>query len=111
MQRSLLGLILASFFSLAISAALSADLSRSSYGNASVREDETSCSCDAPGIVGRFCAIAYTCKDMGGLCLGRCAAVSENDAACSCDAPGIVGRFCAVPYTCKDMQGLCLGRC
>ncbi len=98
MQRSLLGLILASFFSIAVSAALSADLSRWSSGNASIREDETSCSCDAPGIVGRFCAIAYTCKDMGGLCLGRCAAVSENDMGCSCDVPGIPERVCATPF-------------
>jgi hypothetical protein len=111
MQRSMLSLILASFFAMAISVALSADLSRWSHENSSATGDEISCSCDAPGIVGRFCATAYNCKDMNGLCLGRCSAVSEDESGCSCDVPGVVAKVCAIPYRCKEMSGLCLGRC
>ena len=115
MQISMFRLILATFFSMAISIALGADLSRWSHENTYASQDQTGCSCDAPGIVGKFCATPYACKDMNGLCLGGCSAVSEDESGCSCDAPGVfpaaVGMLCATPYRCKEMNGLCVGRC
>ena len=49
MQRSMFRLILASFLSIAISAALGADLSRWSQGNGYPAQGQIGCSCDAPG--------------------------------------------------------------
>ena len=76
MQRSMFRLILATFFSMAISIALGADLSRWSHENTYASQDQTGCSCDAPGVfpaaVGMLCATPYRCKEMNGLCVGRC---------------------------------------
>ena len=72
MQRSMLGLILASLFSMAISVALGADLLRGSHEETYVSKGELSCSCDAPGIVGLVCATPYRCGEMSGLCVGGC---------------------------------------
>jgi hypothetical protein len=115
MQRSMFRLILASLFSMAISIALGADLSRWSQENASVSQDQAGCSCDAPGIVGAVCATPHRCREMDGLCLGSCAQAVEDESGCSCDAPGVVpavvGKLCATPYRCREMSGLCVGRC
>ena len=72
MQRSMFSLILASFFSMAISVALSADQLKWSQDKTYASEDEIGCSCDAPGVVGTVCATPYRCKEISGLCVGRC---------------------------------------
>ena len=115
MQRSMFRLILASFLSIAISAALGADLSRWSQGNGYPAQGQIGCSCDAPGVDGLVCASPYRCKDLGGLCVGSCVNASRDEAGCSCDAPGVfpemVGMVCATPRRCKDLGGLCVGHC
>src|SRR5271166_3251922 len=68
MQRSMFSLILASFFSMAISVALSADQLKWSQDKTYASEDEIGCSCDAPGVVGTVCATPYRCKEISGLC-------------------------------------------
>jgi hypothetical protein len=49
MQRSMFRLILASVLSMAVSVALSADLSRWGHEDVYVSQDQAGCSCDAPG--------------------------------------------------------------
>jgi hypothetical protein len=56
MNRSLFGLALASFFSMAVSVALAADLRMGSHQQTYTSSDQTGCSCDAAGIMGMFCA-------------------------------------------------------
>jgi hypothetical protein len=111
MQRSMLTLILASFFSMAISVALSADQLKATHKKTYASRDEFGCSCDAPGVVGRVCATPDRCEEMSGLCVGRCTYASKDEFGCSCDAPGVVGRVCATPDRCEEMSGLCVGRC
>ncbi len=111
MQRSLFRFVLASFFSMAVSVALSADLSKGSYNATFPAGDQIGCSCDAPGIFGRFCATAGRCEEMSGVCLGRCVDVASDRTGCACAAPGIFRQFCATPGRCVEMSGLCLGRC
>jgi uncharacterized protein YqkB len=110
MKRTVFSLALASFVSMAVPAALAADLARSPV-QTYTSEDNIGCSCDAPGIYGPFCATPRSCRELSGLCLGGCTrGVSENE-GCSCDASGIYGLFCATPRTCREMSGLCEGGC
>jgi hypothetical protein len=111
MQRSMFSLILASFFSMAISVALSADQLKWSHKKTYASKDEIGCSCDAPGVVGKVCATPYRCEEMSGQCAGRCLYASNDKIGCSCDAPGVVGTVCATPYRCEEMRGQCVGRC
>jgi hypothetical protein len=115
MQRSMFRLILASVLSMAVSVALSADLSRRSHEDVYVSQDQAGCSCDAPGVVGLVCATPYRCKEMDGLCVGSCAQAISDESGCSCDAPGyvpaLVGPVCATPYRCREIGGLCVGHC
>jgi hypothetical protein len=65
-------LILASFFSMAISVALSADLLEGSYKKTYTSKAKVACSCDAPGVIGTVCATRDRCEEISGLCVGRC---------------------------------------
>ena len=111
MQRFMLGLIVASLFSMAISVALGADLLRGSNEETYASKGEIGCSCDAPGAVGIVCATPGRCEEMSGLCVGRCTNAWRDEIGCSCDAPGAVGMVCATPGRCEEMSGLCVGRC
>jgi hypothetical protein len=109
-KRSIFGLALASFVSMAVSLALAADLAGSPE-RAYTSKDNVGCSCDAPGIVGPVCATPRRCEEMSGLCEGRCTYGVRDNVGCSCDVPGIVGLVCATPRRCEEMSGLCKGRC
>ena len=71
-QRSMLRLILASFFSMVVSVALSADLLNQSHERTYSSNDRIGCSCDAPGFAGKVCATPDRCEEVGGLCAGGC---------------------------------------
>src|SRR5580658_10131014 len=91
MNRSLFGLALASFFSMAVSVALAADLRMGSHQQTYTSSDQTGCSCDAPGIMGMFCAPPRACRGLSGLCEGPCAHSVSDEVGCSCDAPAVDG--------------------
>jgi hypothetical protein len=110
MKRFIVSLALASFVSMAVPAALAADLS-GSRERTYPSEEDVGCSCDAPGIYGLFCATPRTCREMSGLCVGRCTSGFSENEGCSCDSPGIYGLFCATPRTCREMSGLCESGC
>jgi hypothetical protein len=76
-KRSIFGLALASFVSMAVSLALAADLAGSperayTSKRAYISTANVGCSCDAPGMVDRVCATPRRCEEMSGLCVGRC---------------------------------------
>ena len=110
MKRARFSLILASFVSLAAPVALAADLA----GNRATpytSDEDIGCSCDAPGIYGPFCATPRSCRELSGLCLGRCTSSVSETEGCACDAPGIYGLFCATPRSCRELSGLCERGC
>ena len=72
MKRSMFSLALASFFSLAVSVALAADLRVGGYEKTYSSNDDVGCSCDAPGVFGLFCATPRGCREMSGPCEGGC---------------------------------------
>jgi hypothetical protein len=111
MQRSMFSLILAFFFSMAISVALSADQLNWSHKKTDASTDKAGCACDAPGVVGTVCATPGRCEEISGLCVGSCTNAVTAKVGCACDAPGIVGTFCATPGRCEQMSGLCVGGC
>jgi hypothetical protein len=111
MKRSLFGLALASFFSTAVSVALAADLRMGSHERTYTSSDDFGCSCDAPGIMGMFCATPRACRELSGLCEGPCANSVSDEVGCSCDAPGIDSLVCATRPRCREMSGLCEGGC
>jgi hypothetical protein len=115
MQTFMFRLILASFLSMMVSIALSADLPRASPEYDYTPQDQMGCSCDAPGIVGLVCATPHRCREMSGLCVGSCTQAVVDDSGCACDAPGVdpvvIGTVCATPYRCRALGGLCVGHC
>jgi hypothetical protein len=110
MKKSMFSLALASLFSIAVSVALAADLARSPE-QTYTPNDDVGCSCDAPGIMGMFCATPRGCRELSGLCEGRCTNSASDNVGCSCDAPGVYGLVCATPPRCREMSGLCEGGC
>jgi hypothetical protein len=70
MKRCIFTLILASFLSMVLSVALSADTLKKSHKKTHASKGEVACSCN--GAVGTVCATLERCEEMDGICKGSC---------------------------------------
>ena len=72
MKRCILTLILASFLSMVLSVALSADTPKKSHKKTYASKGDVACSCNGAGMVGTVCATLERCEEMDGICKGSC---------------------------------------